>query len=158
MSGYQKQDLFQAALVRLRSGLQLHLKLPPLHTQALHGLGDGGGQFGRGLLAHLRNFARLGCKSCLRLLCLGQQMGAVGSGVQLRQFVFPSDVCGSQFLGAAFVAPRQGHPQCHARIKFGQLRRVQFHTALVGAQAMYRVFHLRYSRGQYLGRALEVSV
>ena len=85
-------------------------------------------------------------------------MGAVGRGVQLRQFVFPGDMCGSQFLRAAFVAPRQGYPQRHARIKFGQLRWVQLHTALVGTQTMYRVFHLRYSRGQYLGRALEVSV
>ena len=80
--------------MRLCGGLQLNLKLPALHAQALHRFGDGRSQFGRCLLARLGNLARLCHKCCLGLLRLRQQVGAVGSGLELRQFVFPCSVRG----------------------------------------------------------------
>ena len=155
---HQELHPFQTALLRLRQGFELHHELAALHAQALHRLGNGLRQQGRGAAA------RLGYRFCfcqvggVCRIGLALQLVHIGGGVELRQFGFPERQCVSQLAGRALVAPRQRHPERESGVQLGELLGVGFAAALVGAQRVGHIFDLGNGRGQHVRRVLEFWV
>ncbi|GCL48422.1 hypothetical protein NIES3787_41410 [Microcystis aeruginosa NIES-3787] len=108
---HQKGHVFQPALLGAGTGLQIHLELPALHAQALHGLGNGLGQQRCSLGACFGDrpgFCQVGG---MGLGFCGTQAVQVCRSVQLGQLGAPGFQQGWQVFGRALVAPCQRHPE-----------------------------------------------
>ena len=143
MPRHQKADLFQATLRRLSGSLQCHFEPAPLHTQPLHGLGDGCCQPRCGFsarLGELPGLLHIGVKS---RRARGFQPGQIAGSIELLQFLFPGQQQIRQLRRVSAVASGQGQPQGHALIEFAQALGVELGLAQVAPQGVNRVLHLR---------------